>query len=119
MAPQLLSHTLSSAPIYLDDPSPLLLLTPPTSLTHLLTTTVDHTSPPTLAETLTPVPLLGLLGLSMPLVPVAVGAGVVGYRFVERRLDVGVEVVVVGRVVRRGGGGAGDEGEGGWVRGRG
>ena len=122
LTPQLLSHTLTSAPAYLDDPvSPILLLTPPSSFTSLLTTAVDHTSPPSLTESLAPGPVIALNGLQLPITPLlgVAGGGVrcVGYRWVERRLGMGEEVLAIGRVVRGEGGGlvmkgAGGEGEG-------
>ena len=118
LTPQLLSHTLNSTPIYLDDPSPVLLLTPPSTFTPLLTTSVDHTSPPSLAETLSPLPpLLSIspaLPFTLPLTPFIPTPTVrcVGYRFVERRLGLGEEVLVIGRLVRErvGVGGEGREG---------
>ena len=103
MTPQLLSHTLNAAPVYLDDPvSPVLLLAPPSSLAHLLATSVDHTSPPSLAESLAATPIVALAGLQLPVVPLVGGPGVrcVGYRFVEKRLGVGQEVLAIGRVVK-------------------
>ena len=100
--PQLLSHTLSSAPVYLDDASPVLLLAPPSAFQPLLATAVDHTAPPSLAESSSPAPMLTLSMLTLPFVPLVPTAAVrcVGYRFVERRLAVGQAVLVIGRAVR-------------------
>ena len=121
--PQVLSHTLNSCPIYLDDANPVLLLTPPSTFTSLLTTTVDHTSPPTLADTLSPTPTTLLPSTPPPSLPFTLPPFVpfmptptvrcVGYRWVEKRLALGEEVLVIGRLVRERVGGERGEGGGG------
>ena len=105
-SPQLLSHTLQSAPVYLDAPpsaSPLLLALPLSCFTHLLVTAADHISPPSLAEAMSSsagLPVLRLNAFTLPFSPLVLSGSIrcVGYRFIERLLPLGREVEAVGRV---------------------
>jgi hypothetical protein len=105
-SPQLLSHTLQSAPVYLDAPpsvSPLLLALPVSCFTHLLVTAADHISPPSLAEAISSSagpPVLRLNSFTLPFSPLVLSGSIrcVGYRFIERLLPLGGEVEAVGRV---------------------